>query len=206
LSTTALLALILGTGSSASDSLQRLPGLCIDSEAVSVSGISSGAYFAHHFHVAHSERVMGAGIFAGGPYLCAGENFPHNLFRSLNVCSNTGRGPFLGPPDAQRSITAARNEAATGGIDNTSGLRGDRVFLFSGRLDTLVPTPVTEAVQSFYRAFDSAEDIAFVSDVDAAHAMVTETFGNPCDTSESPHLNAWVTIWPARRSRTSTAG
>jgi poly(3-hydroxybutyrate) depolymerase len=186
---TALLALILGTGSSASDTPERLPTLCIDPEAVSVSGVSSGAAFAHQFHVAHSTRVMGAGIFAGGPYLCAGENFPQNLFRSLNVCSNTGRGPFLGPPNPQRSISAARIAARAGGIDDTSGLRGDRVFLFSGRLDTFVPKSVVAAVQDFYRAFDNAKDIAFVSDVDAAHAMVTENFGNACDTSESPHLN-----------------
>jgi poly(3-hydroxybutyrate) depolymerase len=59
---------------SASDRPERLPTLCIDSEAVSVSGVSSGAFFAHKFHVAHSARVMGAAIFAGGPYLCAGDD------------------------------------------------------------------------------------------------------------------------------------
>ena len=186
----ALLAVALGSQSAEAAEAEPLPALCIDENAISVSGISSGAYFAHQFHVAHSRRVMGAGIFAGGPYLCAGENFPQNLFRSLNVCSNTGTGSFRGPPEPQRSISAARIAAAAGGIDDVSGLRGDRVFLFSGRLDTLVPTSVLDAVQSFYRAFDNAKDIAFVSDVDAAHAMVTDTFGNACDTSESPHLNA----------------
>ena len=186
----AALLVALGSQSAEAAEAEPLPALCIDENAISVSGISSGAYFAHQFHVAHSRRVMGAGIFAGGPYLCAGENFPHNLFRSLNVCSNTGSGSFRGPPQPQRSISAARIAAAAGRIDDVSGLRGDRVFLFSGRLDTLVPTSVLDAVQSFYRAFDNANDIAFVSDVDAAHAMVTDTFGNACDTSESPHLNA----------------
>jgi poly(3-hydroxybutyrate) depolymerase len=69
----------------------------------------------------------------------------------VSVCSNVGPGPFLGPPDALRSITAARTAAVAGGIDGTSGLRGGRVFLFSGRLDTFVPTSVMEAVQRFYR-------------------------------------------------------
>jgi poly(3-hydroxybutyrate) depolymerase len=101
----------------AADAPKRLPTLCIDSEAVSVSGVSSGAFFAHQFHVAHSARVMGAAIFAGGPYLCAGDNFPQSLFRSLNVCSDFSPGPFLGPPDAERSIAAARTAAAAGGID-----------------------------------------------------------------------------------------
>ena len=186
----AALLVALGSQSAEAAEAEPLPALCVDENAISVSGISSGAFFAHQFHVAHSRRVKGAGIFAGGPNLCAGENFPHNLFRSLNVCSNTGSGSFRGPPQPQRSISAARIAAAAGRIDDVSGLRGDRVFLFSGRLDTLVPTSVLDAVQSFYRAFDNANDIAFVSDVDAAHAMVTDTFGNACDTSESPHLNA----------------
>ena len=186
----ALLAVALGSQPAGAAEAEPLPALCIDENAISVSGISSGAFFAHQFHVAHSARVMGAAIFAGGPYLCAGDNFPQSLFRSLSVCSHFSPGPFRGPPDPQRSIAAARGAAAAGGIDDVSGLRGDRVFLFSGRLDTFVPVSVVEAVQSFYRAFDVAGDISFERDIDAAHAMVTKNFGNQCDTSEAPHLNA----------------
>ncbi|KAB2926560.1 MAG: hypothetical protein F9K25_15930, partial [Candidatus Contendobacter sp.] len=41
--------------------------LRIDKEQISVSGISSGGFMAHQFHVAHSANVRGAGIIAGGP-------------------------------------------------------------------------------------------------------------------------------------------
>ena len=187
----ALLAVAVGSQpAGAADPPEQLPALCIDENAISVSGISSGAFFAHQYHVAHSARVMGAAIFAGGPYLCAGDDFPRSLFRSLNVCSHFTPGPFLGPPDAQRSITAARAAAKAGGIDDASGLRGDRVFLFSGRRDEFVPTPVVDAVRTFYKAFEDAANIAFVTDVDSSHAMVTKAFGNACDTSETPFLNA----------------
>jgi poly(3-hydroxybutyrate) depolymerase len=64
------------------------------------------------------------------------------------------------------------------------------VFLFSGRRDTFVPATVVEAVQTFYRAFDDGEQIAFVTNVDAAHAMVTAAFGNACGTSEPPYISA----------------
>src|SRR5262249_60992994 len=40
----------------------------LDLSTVTVSGISSGAFFAHQFHVAYSALVKGAGIVAGGPY------------------------------------------------------------------------------------------------------------------------------------------
>jgi poly(3-hydroxybutyrate) depolymerase len=178
----------IGTAPFAADG--RLQPWCIDAAGISVSGISSGGFMANQFHVAHSARVMGAGIFAAGPYLCAGDDYPKSVFRALNVCSHFMPGPFLGPPEAQRSIAAARGASEAGDIDNLAGLRGDRVFLFSGRRDTLVPESVVDAVQTFYRAFDPADDIAFVSDVDAAHAMVTKAFGNACERSEPPFLNA----------------
>jgi hypothetical protein len=63
----ALLALIGAAGDVAAANDSPLPPLCIDEAGVSVSGISSGGFMAHQFHVAHSARVMGAAIFAGGP-------------------------------------------------------------------------------------------------------------------------------------------
>ena len=48
--------------------LPPLPGL--DRTAITVSGLSSGGFFAHQFHVAFSSLVKGAGILAGGPYGC----------------------------------------------------------------------------------------------------------------------------------------
>ncbi|MCC2866858.1 MAG: poly(3-hydroxybutyrate) depolymerase, partial [Candidatus Accumulibacter phosphatis] len=39
-------------------------GVKIDLGQISVSGISSGGFMAHQFHVAHSEHIMGAGIVA----------------------------------------------------------------------------------------------------------------------------------------------
>ncbi|SOE01089.1 hypothetical protein [Caenispirillum bisanense] len=48
-----------------------LPRLTVDWSQVSVSGLSSGAYMAVQMQTAHSADIMGAGIFAGGPYGCA---------------------------------------------------------------------------------------------------------------------------------------
>jgi len=184
----AALALFLGSGEVAADA--ALPALCIDEAAISVSGISSGGFMAHQFHVAHSSRIMGAAIIAGGPYACAGDNFPANLFRTLSICSAIGAGPFAGPPNADRSIEAIRAAAAAGAIDAPAGLRGDRVFLFSGRQDTLVPTSVVDTVATVYRAFDDATAITFVDTVDAPHAMLTPGFGNACATMAPPFINA----------------
>ena len=46
---------------------QKLPSLPnLGRATVTVSGLSSGAFFAHQFHVAFSSLVKGAGILAGG--------------------------------------------------------------------------------------------------------------------------------------------
>src|SRR5512132_149311 len=45
--------------------------LNIDPQQISVSGISSGGFMAHQFHIAHSANIMGVGIVAGGPYGCS---------------------------------------------------------------------------------------------------------------------------------------
>jgi poly(3-hydroxybutyrate) depolymerase len=44
--------------------------LRLDPASATVSGLSSGGFFAHQFHVAFSRTVVGAAILAGGPYGC----------------------------------------------------------------------------------------------------------------------------------------
>jgi poly(3-hydroxybutyrate) depolymerase len=168
-----------------------LPRLCIDGARVSVSGISSGGFMANQFHVAHSATVMGAAIFAAGPYKCAGNNYPESLFRALGVCSDvfSPLPLFFGPPDTQTGIDEARHAATAGEIDPLGGLRGDRVYLFSGRDDTFVPTSVMDALAGFYLSFVDKSQITYVADIDAAHAMVTKDYGNPCTSSKPPFLN-----------------
>ena len=81
----------------------------LDPAGITVSGISSGAFFAHQFHIAFSSLVKGAGIVAGGPFGCAaqvdnitppfGNPFvltlvPRRVVASLAVCTHFGRSDF----------------------------------------------------------------------------------------------------------------
>lgn len=168
---------------------EPLPSLCADGGTVTVSGVSSGGFLAHQFHVAHSATVSGAGIFAAGPYACAGTRYPATFLRALSVCSDIpDLFPFLGPPNVERSVQAAKTAAEAGSIDPLSGLAGDRVLLFSGQQDTLVPTSVVMVAGDFYRAYHAGA-VDVVDDVEAAHAMVTRSFGNSCDTTKPPFIN-----------------
>ena len=96
---------MLSRRSSARGSSQRLqataryrscPPSAPSSTQTSVSGISSGAYMAGQFEIAHSRDVVGAAIIAGGPYGCSESLFADvipgpgtallNLTKAINGC------------------------------------------------------------------------------------------------------------------------
>lgn len=190
--------MLLQPAVAASESLREIAaGLVLDAGQISVSGISSGAYMAQQMHVAHSRHVMGAGLVAGGPYGCAAGSYPPytwfdytGLYAATSRCSNTNPMWFYqGPPDAGFSIAEARRADDRGSIDPVEGLRGDRVWLFSGAQDETVPRGVVEALETFYAAFEDRGDIHHEKLDAAGHAMITEDFGNACGVSASPFIS-----------------
>jgi poly(3-hydroxybutyrate) depolymerase len=177
-------------------SLSSLADLDIDEASISLSGISSGAFMAHQFHVIHSRNVMGVGIIAGGPYRCAeGRYFwswfdATGLHTATSVCSNTNPFWFFqGPPDVQFSINSTREQAKAKTIDDPINLGEDRVWLFSGANDDVAPEAVMDTVETYYETFMDSDNITYAKDDEANHAMITAEFGNACDAFESPFIN-----------------
>ncbi|MGB0682001.1 MAG: depolymerase [Magnetovibrionaceae bacterium] len=170
-----------------------LPGLSIDAEKVTVSGISSGAFMGNQFHVAHSDLVSGAGLVAGGLYSCAttivtGDNIVGTASRALDRCM------FETAPlsSLNRYTGYAEDFAKRGWIADTENLKGDKVYLFSGRADTTVKTATVELAADFYDHFDADVDLLTKlpdSDLRAAHSFVTKDWGNPCSEQGSPFIN-----------------
>jgi hypothetical protein len=144
---------------------QRLPALPnLDRGAITVSGLSSGGFFAHQFHVAFSSLVKGAGIIAGGPYGCV-ESIPNPLIpfwptrldrvsAAVVACTHYFGDRYYGfrpsLPTAEDSVRLIREAADQGLIDNPSNLAGSRVWLFHGKSDALVPLQVMETLGRLY--------------------------------------------------------
>ena len=172
-------------------SLAEIPPLDLDPAAVSVSGISSGAFMAVQFHVAHAANVVGAGVVAGGPYRCSeGSDLFAGIYAATTVCSSTNlMGVFFGPPDAAFSQEATREAAELGQIDDPAHLSDDRVWLLSGAEDKDVPTAVMRVLEDYYRALVDEANVVLEEREGTGHAMITEEFGNECHTSESPYIN-----------------
>ncbi|UGQ46325.1 extracellular catalytic domain type 2 short-chain-length polyhydroxyalkanoate depolymerase [Massilia endophytica] len=156
---------------------------------LSVSGLSSGGYMAVQFEVAFSASVMGAGIVAGGPYFCA----RGNLGTAVTVCSCTTGLPWCGVSPGGTNVSSladiTNRNAAGDRIDATSNLAGHRIWLFSGRWDTVVPTAVMNDLQDYYRFYVPPENIRYRTHRSAEHAMPTDFFGNQCSVLGSPYIN-----------------
>ncbi|XP_064405963.1 poly(3-hydroxybutyrate) depolymerase-like [Halichondria panicea] len=152
----------------------------VDKALLSVSGLSSGGFFAVQFHVAFSATIMGAGIVAGGPFFCAQDN----LDIALSACT---KSPELISVDKLIAITYTT--ALGGTIDKPSHLSSDRVYLFSGSLDSIVNPGVMKKLAQYYSSFVTKGDVYSMFSIPAEHAMVTDNYGHNCSVFSSPFIN-----------------
>lgn len=181
--TTATFALLMSLAAACSErtaaEVVELPALGAAGE-VTVSGLSSGAYMATQYHVAHAATVGGAGLIAGGPWGCA----RGSLSRALGTCVS-GTGIDVGALEQK-----ARELAAAGDADPTAGLEGDHVYLFHGRADRTVAREVVVAAADWYYGTVDDKDLYFEDSIGAAHGLPTVEAGAPCDRFGSPFINA----------------
>jgi len=169
----AAVALLL-LGAAAAPRAEPVPNLRIDPSMTTLSGLSSGGYMAVQLHVAYSSVFKrGVGVVAAGPWFCAEGQLRHATGRCLKR-----EGHEDGTPVDALVATAKRLEGR-GAIDALSNLRGSKVYLFSGALDTAVVPPLVDDLARWYRAFDV--ELEQRKDVKAEHGMVTDDFGNACD-------------------------
>jgi poly(3-hydroxybutyrate) depolymerase len=198
-----LFAALLGTGGSRADHasipiepLQAYHKL--DPSSVTVSGLSSGAFFAHQFHVAYSSLVKGAGMVDGGLYRCAEQidqispPFGNPLFlfgvsrsvvAALAVCTTLGRNDFKqfgwqfpDKPDAKESQKLAQQAYADVMIDDPANLASSKVWLFHGTEDGLVPRATMDQLKTFYQLMGvPAANITARPGPDARHGMPIKT-------------------------------
>jgi poly(3-hydroxybutyrate) depolymerase len=174
---------------------ERLGSYPVDPGKVSVSGISSGAFMANQLHIAHSADIMGAGIVAGGLYGCAvlgvsGDRVVSLATRAVLECMQM--------PDRLKSADVYRARIADfarrGWIDDPEGLRGDRVYVFTGGADSVVNPGTVEVGAAVYRNLGiNGDDLVFADrTLDAGHSWVTDSFGKSCQANETPFINNCV--------------
>jgi poly(3-hydroxybutyrate) depolymerase len=182
----------------ADETIAQLPSLAAKTDETSVSGISSGAYMAGQFQIAHSKTVVGAAIIAGGPYGCAESAFSDmmlgpgaaflNLSKAINGCMLNALA-LWGIPDVEALAEKTKKLAAAGRIDPLESLLDDRVYLFSGSNDrTVVPAIVASAYEFYKRLGLPESQLTYVSNLPAGHAFVTADQGLSCEETGNPYV------------------
>ncbi|MFY3386605.1 prolyl oligopeptidase family serine peptidase [Paracidovorax sp. MALMAid1276] len=160
-----------------------LPQYNIDTSKISVSGLSSGGFMANQLGVAFSSTFMGVGIFAAGPYMCAGHN-------NYTACMYNASISASQQTTMQNSINSF---SSAGTIDNKSNLANQKIYIFTGTSDTTVGPNQTTALQTQYLNNGvPAGNISYVQRASTAHVFPTDfdsTGNNACTSAASPYIS-----------------
>ena len=163
----------------------KLTSYNVDVSKITVSGLSSGGFFAVQFHVAYSKIIRGVGVIAGGPFWCAQNNFAQNNFTIIS------RGPCTIEPDKINTrplTTTTYTLAATNVIDPVESLKNTEVYLLSGKYDTVVLPGVVKKLEEYYSHFVTEGNISSVFSLPAEHCFPTDDYGNNCTYLGPPYI------------------
>lgn len=168
--------------SSAAHAAAPLPRLNIDTAQTTVSGLSSGGFMANQLGYAFSSTFKGVGVFAGGPYMCAG----HSPYTSCMYDANISDGMLA---TMQDDI----NNWSDTAIDDKADVAAQKIFLFVGARDTIAGPNPMNALQTQYAGNGvPAADVQYVKLGAAAHTFPTDfdsSGNNACGSAVSPYIS-----------------
>lgn len=169
---------------------KKLPALGLNLEKTSVSGLSSGAFMTSQFYMANSDIMVGAGIIAGGPYLCAQSYaFQPYVVNATSTCMNP-LTKSVGP-NTPVLVDKTKQLSKSNLIDNVENIVDDRIYIFSGKADHVVTTTVVDQTEQFFLNLGvSANNIDYNHSVDAGHSIITNNKrDSECDLTQPPFIN-----------------
>ena len=172
-----LTTLFLSTSALSAEPAQALK---IDTDRVTVSGISAGGQMAHQLHISYSDMFSGAGIIASGPFGCA----DGSLATAIARCMDKTDGPM---PVAELidGINDAQEQSL---VADTENLADDPVWIFHGTLDTTVAAEVNDATAALYEGFIPDAQIVYVNDFPAIHNFPARGQGSACTVMQPPFV------------------
>src|SRR3546814_1936890 len=106
---------------------------------------------------------------------------------AVAICTRVGRstvaawsgwwGALPEAPEVADALLAIGNARAAAAIDDPANLADDRVWLFSGTRDAIVPAGTAAALAALYRRLGVVGGrLAVLDDVPAAHGLPVESF------------------------------
>ena len=170
------------TACSPAGAVSALPQLNVDKTKISVSGLSAGAFMANQLGYAYSSVFMGVGMFAGGPYMCAG----HSNYTACMYNATISSGMLS-------TMQADINNWSGTAIDNKAKVANQKVYLFVGTSDSTVgPNPMNAVKAQYANNGVPAANIDYVQRSGTAHVFPTDFGGtgdNACSSTASPYIS-----------------
>jgi poly(3-hydroxybutyrate) depolymerase len=158
-----------------------LPRLNIDKSQTTVSGLSSGGFMANQLGYAYSGTFKGVGVFAGGPYMCAGHSHYTACMYNAVITSSM-----------LNTMQADLNNWSGTSIDPLANVANQKVFLFVGLSDATVgPNPMNAVSTQYANNGVPPNNRAYVQRSGTAHVFPTDfdaTGDNACGSSSSPYI------------------
>ena len=92
----------------------------------------------------------------------------------------------LGVPATSKLISLTQTYSSSGKLDDYNNLKDDKVFLFSGGVDSVVDPDVMLALEEYYGSFVGSITSEFT--INAEHCFPTLSYGNICGVKKSPYI------------------
>ncbi len=156
-----------------------LPSLTINKERITVSGISSGGFFATQMQIAFSSTIRGSAIVAGGVYGCS-----LGLEDRVNLCMQKPEEVLLADV-----LQKTKEQSDSGWIDSTLNLQKAKIVLFFGEKDPVVKKPQLDLMVKFFESFTPPSQVKSILHPEANHAFPTVNYGNPCGKLRLPWIS-----------------
>ncbi|HKX43726.1 MAG TPA: PHB depolymerase family esterase [Burkholderiaceae bacterium] len=159
-----------------------LPQLNVDTSQITVSGLSSGGFMANQLGYAYAATFKGVGVFAGGPYMCAGHsNYTACMYNATISASMLN------------TMQADLNNWSGSANDSKSLVAGQKIYLFVGTSDSTVgPNPMNAVQTQYTNNGVPAASLSYVQRASTAHTFPTDfdsTGNNSCSSTASPYIS-----------------
>jgi len=175
-------ATVVVLASSGAAAAVALPKLNVDTSNITVSGLSAGAFMANQLGYAYSGTFKGVGMFAGGPYMCAGHSNYTACMYNATISSSM-----------LSTMQSDINNWSGSLIDAKANVAGQKIFMFVGTSDyTVGPNPMNGAQTQYQNNGVTASNLQYLQRANTAHTFPTDFDGtgdNACGSTASPYVS-----------------
>lgn len=151
----------------------------LNSQTVTVSGLSSGAMMAAQMLVAESATIKGAGLVGGGPYSCSKG--------SLTEAFQCIEKPETIQIEQIFKLTSQLEKENK--IDSLKNLKNHDLFILNTTQDHVVLPAAGFKSFEYFKKYIALENIKAEFNLTGGHSFPTLSSGNACDYEGSPWVN-----------------